>query len=104
MQIKKKVYGFVFENNYNLKKYLNKFFCIIFRDEDDDEQVVKKVEISECQNEIQEGEIGIHCEIIDGQPILKSDKEKECWALFKKMTAKGVSVTFDTVLRLENID
>ncbi|VVC45167.1 Hypothetical protein CINCED_3A008241 [Cinara cedri] len=36
---------------------------------------------------------------VEGQPMFKSDKEKECWTLFKKMTAKGVSVTFDTVLR-----
>ncbi|KAK6627105.1 hypothetical protein RUM44_009582 [Polyplax serrata] len=35
----------------------------------------------------------------DGEPQFKCPKEKECWALYKKMVAKGVSVTFDTVLR-----
>lgn len=39
-------------------------------------------------------------DVVEGQPKFKSDKEKECWTLFKKMTAKGVSVSFDTVLRL----
>lgn len=38
-------------------------------------------------------------EEIDGQPLLKTVKEKECWTLFKKMTDKGISVTFDTILR-----
>ncbi|XP_050529542.1 uncharacterized protein LOC126899058 [Daktulosphaira vitifoliae] len=38
-------------------------------------------------------------EVIDGQPLFKTAKEKECWTLFKKMTDKGISVTFDTVLR-----
>lgn len=69
------------------------------RDEEDDVQVVKEVEISEQRDETQEEDIAIHYDVVDGQPMFKSDKEKECWALFKKMTAKGVSVTFDTVLR-----
>lgn len=69
--------------------------------------MVKEVEIPEGGNERQEdeiAEIAVRYDVADGQPMLKSDKEKECWALFKKMTAKGVSVTFDTVLRFENID
>lgn len=30
---------------------------------------------------------------------VRSEKERECWKLFKKMTLKGVSVTYDTILR-----
>ncbi|XP_015380405.1 PREDICTED: uncharacterized protein LOC107174100 isoform X2 [Diuraphis noxia] len=60
------------------------------RDSDDDEEMLRDKEITQ---------IDVRCDVLDGQPMLKSDKEKECWALFKKMTAKGVSVTFDTVLR-----
>lgn len=70
-------------------------------------QVVKEVDIPDSCDEKQEEkitEITVHYDVVDGQPMLKSEKEKECWALFKKMTAKGVSVTFDTVLRLETID
>lgn len=33
------------------------------------------------------------------EPIIKSPKEKECWALYKKMVDKGVSVSYDTILR-----
>lgn len=93
----------VYYVNYVGLRYCNHYF----RDEDDDVQVVKEVEIPECDNQIQEdeiSEIAVRYDVVDGQPMLKSDKEKECWALFKKMTAKGVSVTFDTVLRFENID
>lgn len=35
----------------------------------------------------------------DPEPIIKSPKEKECWALYKKMVDKGVSVSYDTILR-----
>lgn len=76
----------------------------VFRDEEDDGQLIKEIEISENRDEKQEEEvakIAVHNDVVDGQPMLKSDKEKECWALFKKMTAKGVSVTFDTVLRFD---
>lgn len=80
----------------------------LYRDEEDiDGEVVKEDEIPERDNKRQENEIAeiaVRYDVVDGQPTLKSDKEKECWALFKKMTAKGVSVTFDTVLRFENID
>ncbi|XP_025406010.1 uncharacterized protein LOC112680195 isoform X2 [Sipha flava] len=71
-------------------------------EEDDDGEVVKEEKIPESDNEKREdeiAEIAVRYDVVDGQPTLKSDKEKECWALFKKMTAKGVSVTFDTVLR-----
>lgn len=79
---------------------------MFFRDEEYDGQVVKEIEISTRGDERQEeeiDEIAVHCDVVDGQPMLKSEKEKECWALFKKMTAKGVSVTFDTVLRFGKI-
>ncbi|KAL0279719.1 UNVERIFIED_CONTAM: hypothetical protein PYX00_001215 [Menopon gallinae] len=33
------------------------------------------------------------------EPEFKSPKEKECWVLYQKMLEKGVSVSFDTVLR-----
>ncbi|XP_022228198.2 uncharacterized protein LOC111077981 isoform X2 [Drosophila obscura] len=32
-------------------------------------------------------------------PYVRSIKERECWKLFQKMCAKGVSVSYDTVLR-----
>lgn len=83
---------------------------MFFRDdEDEDIQVIKEATISkdhnnekqEVKEEEKEGiaEIAVQYDVVDGQPTFKSDKEKECWDLFKKMTAKGVSVTFDTVLR-----
>ncbi|XP_026823075.1 uncharacterized protein LOC113561069 isoform X1 [Rhopalosiphum maidis] len=80
----------------------------ISRDDEDDGPVVKEVVISKLGNDDDDNEtlhnkeiaqIDVRYDVLDGQPMLKSDKEKECWALFKKMTAKGVSVTFDTVLR-----
>lgn len=30
---------------------------------------------------------------------VKSVKEKECWLLFQKMIAKGIPVTYETILR-----
>lgn len=33
------------------------------------------------------------------EPEFKSPKEKECWMLYRKMLEKGVSVSYDTVLR-----
>lgn len=33
------------------------------------------------------------------EPEFKSPKEKECWVLYQKMVEKGVTVSFDTVLR-----
>ncbi|XP_025205795.1 uncharacterized protein LOC112602086 isoform X1 [Melanaphis sacchari] len=80
----------------------------ISRDDEDDGPIVKEVVISKVSDDGDENEtlqneeiaqIDVRYDVLDGQPMLKSDKEKECWALFKKMTAKGVSVTFDTVLR-----
>jgi len=35
----------------------------------------------------------------DGQPEFRTPKEKECWALFRRMTEKGLPVSYDTVLR-----
>lgn len=29
----------------------------------------------------------------------QSAKERECWKLFQKMTTKGISVSYDTILR-----
>jgi len=83
------------------------FVVFRLRDEDDGEPAVNEVVVDVPpgrQNETRAAEIDTHRDAVDGQPTFESDKEKECWALFKKMTAKGVSVTFDTVLRLENID
>ncbi|CAH1391676.1 unnamed protein product [Nezara viridula] len=31
--------------------------------------------------------------------VFKSAKERECWHLFKRMSSRGVSVSFETVLR-----
>jgi len=78
--------------------------CFFRDDEEDAVPVMKEPEVSKhCDNvreqEDEIAEIAVQYDVVDGQPMLKSDKEKECWALFKKMTAKGVSVTFDTVLR-----
>ncbi|XP_012349858.1 uncharacterized protein LOC105737197 isoform X2 [Apis florea] len=33
------------------------------------------------------------------EPQFQTNKEKECWHLYKKMCDKGVCVSFDTVLR-----
>lgn len=30
---------------------------------------------------------------------VRSDKEKECWMVFKKMTNRGVDVTYETIMR-----
>lgn len=92
-------------------------FYIVFRDEkdddvdndDDDRRSVNEVVITTTERRRSEtaGEIAVRCGAAsdDGQPMFESDKEKECWALFKKMTAKGVSITFDTVLRfVDNIN
>lgn len=35
----------------------------------------------------------------DKYPKFKSKKEQECWVLFKKMSDKGLPVTFDTILK-----
>lgn len=35
----------------------------------------------------------------DAEPAFKTDKERECWQMFRKMADKGVSVSYDTVLR-----
>lgn len=35
----------------------------------------------------------------DAEPTFSTPKERECWELFKKMSEKGVSVSYDTVLR-----
>lgn len=79
-----------------------------FRDDDEDDvHFTKKPEVPEHLDDEKKEKIGeieevaVQYDVNDGQPTFKSDKEKECWALFKKMTAKGVSVTFDTVLRFE---
>lgn len=35
----------------------------------------------------------------DSKPQLDTQKEKQCWELYKKMCEKGVTVSFDTILR-----
>lgn len=35
------------------------------------------------------------------EPQFQTNKEKECWHLYKKMCDKGVCVSFDTVLRFK---
>lgn len=32
-------------------------------------------------------------------PKFESSKEKECWAMYKKMSSKGLPVSYDTILR-----
>ncbi|CAB3363923.1 Hypothetical predicted protein [Cloeon dipterum] len=36
---------------------------------------------------------------IEGNPKFESPKEQECWHLYRKMCEKGLTVSFDTVLR-----
>lgn len=50
------------------------------------------------KEEMDEEEPGV-LRLQDGDPDFKSAKEKECWQLFKRMSSKGVSVSFETVLR-----
>jgi hypothetical protein len=33
------------------------------------------------------------------EPEFRTPKEKECWQLYRRMLEKGVSVSYDTVLR-----
>ncbi|XP_076635470.1 uncharacterized protein LOC143348759 [Colletes latitarsis] len=40
-----------------------------------------------------------HAQPAPTKPQFHTNKEKECWHLYKKMCDKGVSVSFDTVLR-----
>ncbi|KAK1125558.1 hypothetical protein K0M31_005917 [Melipona bicolor] len=40
-----------------------------------------------------------HVQSISTEPHFQTNKEKECWHLYKKMCDKGVCVSFDTVLR-----
>ncbi|KOX71893.1 hypothetical protein WN51_03038 [Melipona quadrifasciata] len=40
-----------------------------------------------------------HVQFISTEPHFQTNKEKECWHLYKKMCDKGVCVSFDTVLR-----
>jgi hypothetical protein len=35
----------------------------------------------------------------EGSPKFESPKEQECWHLYRKMCEKGLTVSFDTVLR-----
>lgn len=35
----------------------------------------------------------------NSEPEFHTDKERECWRLYRKMCEKGVSVSYDTVLR-----
>ena len=35
----------------------------------------------------------------DAEPEFQSPKERECWHLYRRMLEKGVSVSYDTVLR-----
>lgn len=35
----------------------------------------------------------------DSEPSFKTVKERECWKMFRKMAEKGVTVSYDTVLR-----
>lgn len=35
----------------------------------------------------------------DAEPAFKTEKERECWQMFRKMADKGVAVSYDTVLR-----
>ncbi|PSN33287.1 hypothetical protein C0J52_20680 [Blattella germanica] len=35
----------------------------------------------------------------DAEPEFQSPKERECWQLYRRMVEKGVSVSYDTVLR-----
>ena len=35
----------------------------------------------------------------DAEPEFQTPKERECWQLYRRMLEKGVSVSYDTVLR-----
>lgn len=38
-------------------------------------------------------------DLLTAAESLKTAKEKECWKLFQKMTNRGISVSYDTILR-----
>nr|CAD7578344.1 unnamed protein product [Timema californicum] len=42
------------------------------------------------------GQLGVESLVV---PEFKSPKEKECWELYRRMCDKGVTVSYDTVLR-----
>lgn len=39
------------------------------------------------------------CEIYDYPEYISTLKERECWKLFQKMSNKGVTVSYETILR-----
>lgn len=41
----------------------------------------------------------IHSEHEDYPEYVRSDKEKECWILYKKIANKGINVSYETVMR-----
>lgn len=41
----------------------------------------------------------IHSEHEDFPEYVRSDKEKECWILYKKIANKGINVSYETVMR-----
>ncbi|KAJ9589871.1 hypothetical protein L9F63_017026 [Diploptera punctata] len=47
--------------------------------------------------------ISENCDILnntnDSEPEFQTTKERECWQLYRRMLEKGVSVSYDTVLR-----
>lgn len=40
-----------------------------------------------------------NCEIYDYPEYISTLKERECWKLFQKMSNKGVTVSYETILR-----
>lgn len=44
-------------------------------------------------------QIGLFDDVHTFPEYVRSIKEKECWILFQKMVGKGISVTYETILR-----
>lgn len=35
----------------------------------------------------------------ESEPLFENPKETQCWSLYKKMSDKGVDISYDTILR-----
>lgn len=68
---------------------------------DKGQKAEKKPPIKDATNpeNTNEAEEGTSMETDNLEPQFESDKEKQCWEMYCKMSEKGVNVTFDTILR-----
>lgn len=66
----------------------------------DDSQITKTpIEIMNTSCALRKPSIDLTDPSIIFPEYVRSIKEKECWLLFQKMTKKGISVTYETILR-----